>query len=65
MGHDVVPLRERKEGLIGHIALIPPTIYYSKVGLELAKLVAKDQKMALPYVFQIPFNLYTPTTCIY
>lgn len=31
-------------------ALIPPTIYYSKVGVELAKMVAKDQKMALPYV---------------
>merc|ERR1711939_339216 len=35
--------------LIGFVnSMIPPTIYYSKVGVELAKLVAKDQKMALP-----------------
>jgi len=29
-------------------ALIPPTIYYSRVGLELAKLVFKGQKMSPP-----------------
>ncbi|KAE9994489.1 hypothetical protein EG327_009167 [Venturia inaequalis] len=29
-------------------AMIPPTIYYSKVGLELAKIVAKEQKMSPP-----------------
>ena len=40
--------------LIGDAAMIPPTIYYSKVGVELAKLVAKDQKMALPYVSPQP-----------
>lgn len=32
------------------IALIPPTVYYSKVGLELGKLVVHGQKMAPPYV---------------
>jgi len=30
--------------------MIPPTVYYGKVGLELAKLVARGQKMSPPYV---------------
>lgn len=30
--------------------MIPPTVYYGKVGLELAKLVAQGQKMSPPYV---------------
>jgi hypothetical protein len=30
--------------------MIPPTMYYGKVGLELAKLVAQGQKMSPPYV---------------
>ncbi|TID26698.1 mitochondrial F1F0-ATP synthase g subunit [Venturia nashicola] len=29
-------------------SMIPSTIYYSKVGLELAKIVAKEQKMSPP-----------------
>lgn len=31
-------------------ALIPPTIYYSKVGFELSKLVFRGRKMNPPYV---------------
>lgn len=35
--------------LIGFVqSLIPPTIYYSKVGFELSKLVFKGQKMSPP-----------------
>ncbi|KIW02280.1 uncharacterized protein PV09_06430 [Verruconis gallopava] len=35
--------------LIGFVSsLIPPTIYYSKVALELAKIVAREQKIAVP-----------------
>lgn len=30
------------------IALIPPTIYYSRVGLELGKLVFRGQNMTPP-----------------
>jgi hypothetical protein len=33
--------------------MIPPTVYYGKVGLELAKLVARGQKMSPPYVTRI------------
>lgn len=29
-------------------ALIPPTVYYARVGLELSKLVFQGQKMSLP-----------------
>jgi hypothetical protein len=29
-------------------AVIPPTIYYSRVGLELTKIMFKGQKMAPP-----------------
>lgn len=29
-------------------ALIPPTIYYSRVGLELSKIVFRGQKMSPP-----------------
>lgn len=32
-----------------HAAMIPPTIYYSRVGMELAKLMFQGQKMAPPY----------------
>jgi F-type H+-transporting ATPase subunit g len=32
----------------GDIALVPPTIYYSRVGLELGKLVFEAQKMSPP-----------------
>lgn len=31
--------------------MIPPTLYYSRVGLELGKLVFRGQSMAPPYVF--------------
>ncbi|KAG9526401.1 hypothetical protein KCU99_g1460, partial [Aureobasidium melanogenum] len=31
-------------------SMIPPTVYYGKVGLELAKLVARGQKMSPPNV---------------
>jgi len=62
--------------LIGFVqSLIPPTIYYSKVGLELAKLVARDQKMSPPSVevfqkyfqpvvnaLKHPANLFTSAT---
>ena len=34
-------------------AMIPPAIYYSRVGLELAKLVAQSRQMALPYVSKL------------
>jgi len=39
-------------------AAIPPTIYYSKVGLELSKLVFQGQKMSPPSLqtFQTYFN---------
>lgn len=30
------------------IAIYPPTVYYSKVGLELAKLVFKGRQMSPP-----------------
>ncbi len=29
-------------------ALIPPTVYYARVGLELSKIVFQGQKMSLP-----------------
>lgn len=32
-------------------ALIPQVVYYSRVGLELGKLVAHQRGMAPPYVF--------------
>ncbi|THY28701.1 P-loop containing nucleoside triphosphate hydrolase protein [Aureobasidium pullulans] len=31
-------------------SMIPPTVYYGKVGLELAKIVARGQKMSPPNV---------------
>ncbi|GAB7353974.1 hypothetical protein MBLNU459_g4571t1 [Dothideomycetes sp. NU459] len=35
--------------LIGFVqSLVPPTVYYSKVGLELGKLIAHGQKMSPP-----------------
>jgi len=35
--------------LIGFVqSLIPPTIYYSRVGLELTKIIVKEQKMSPP-----------------
>lgn len=37
-----------------YLALVPPTIYYSKVGFELSKLVIRGQKMSPPYV--VPSN---------
>ena len=39
---------KRRELIRPHTALIPPTIYYSKVGLELSKMVFKGQKMSPP-----------------
>ena len=33
-----------------NIALIPPTVYYSRVGFELGKLVYRGQKWNPPYV---------------
>ncbi|KAK4994582.1 ATP synthase subunit G atp20 [Elasticomyces elasticus] len=38
-------------------SLIPPTIYYSRVGLELAKLVFQGQKMSVPSMSH--FQSYT------
>jgi hypothetical protein len=35
--------------------MIPPTMYYSRVGLELGRLVFQGQKMSPPYVQ--PINL--------
>lgn len=32
----------------GFAALIPPTVYYARVGLELSKLVFQGQKMSPP-----------------
>lgn len=45
--------REMITSRIGHEtdsepALIPPTVYYSRVGLELARIVFKGQNMAPP-----------------
>jgi F-type H+-transporting ATPase subunit g len=34
------------------IALIPPTIYYSRVGLELARIIFRGQQMSPPYVIR-------------
>jgi hypothetical protein len=36
--------------------MYPPTVYYSKVGLEVAKLVFQGQKMSPPYVVSIQAN---------
>lgn len=36
--------------------MIPPTIYYSKVGLELAKIVFRQRAMSPPYVTPPPSN---------
>ena len=36
----------------GETAMIPPTVYYSRVGLELGRMVAQGQKMSPPYVAQ-------------
>lgn len=33
-----------------YLALVPPTIYYSKVGFELSKLVIRGQNISTPYV---------------
>jgi len=33
---------------VSPIAMIPPAVYYSRVGLELAKLVFQGQKMSPP-----------------
>ena len=41
-------ISKRRELIRSHTALIPPTIYYSKVGLELSKMVFKGQKMSPP-----------------
>ncbi|KAK4990600.1 ATP synthase subunit G atp20 [Elasticomyces elasticus] len=44
--------------LINYVqSLIPPTIYYSRVGLELAKLVFQGQKMSVPSMSH--FQSYT------
>ncbi|KAB8339238.1 hypothetical protein FH972_022172 [Carpinus fangiana] len=40
-------------------SLIPPTIYYSKVALELGKIVAKGQKISAPNVQQFQ-NAFQP-----
>lgn len=31
-----------------HTAMVPPTLYYSRVGLELSKLIVKGQQMSPP-----------------
>jgi hypothetical protein len=31
------------------LALIPPSIYYSRVGLELARIIFRGQQMSPPY----------------
>ncbi|MCJ1479601.1 ATP synthase subunit G atp20 [Lambiella insularis] len=42
----------------GLLAMIPPTVYYSKVGLELSKLVFQGRKMTPPDIaaFQSYFS---------
>ncbi|ETN46854.1 uncharacterized protein HMPREF1541_01043 [Cyphellophora europaea CBS 101466] len=42
-------------------SLIPPTIYYSRVGLELAKFTIQGQKMAPPSVAQFQ-SYFAPVT---
>ncbi|KAI4751767.1 P-loop containing nucleoside triphosphate hydrolase protein [Aureobasidium sp. EXF-3400] len=42
-------------------SMIPPTVYYGKVGLELAKLVARGQKMSPPCVMAI-LSFLCPST---
>lgn len=45
-----------------NLALVPPTIYYSKVGFELSKLVIRGQKMSTPYVVPSKQQLSTVNT---
>jgi F-type H+-transporting ATPase subunit g len=39
--------------------MIPPTIYYSKVGLELGKIVFEQRKMSPPYAAVYPYKSET------
>jgi len=36
--------------------MIPPTIYYSKVGLELGKIIFEQRKMSPPYAALYPYK---------
>ena len=40
-------------------AMIPPTIYYSRVGLELGRLMAQHQKMTPPWVLHDLVSVFT------
>ena len=44
------PLWDVEEAIanLGAVALYPPALYYSKVGLELSRLVFQGQKMSPP-----------------
>ncbi|KAF2435938.1 hypothetical protein EJ08DRAFT_580030, partial [Tothia fuscella] len=44
--------------------LIPPTIYYSKVGLELGKIVFESQKMSPPSVPAVQSYLQQATRAL-
>jgi len=39
-------------------ALIPPTVYYSKVALELGRIILRGQKMSPPYVLPAELHLH-------
>ena len=45
------------------LAMIPPTIYYSRVGLELSKLVFQGRKMTPPYVSLFSRSHVSPFHC--
>lgn len=42
--------REQVADTSAFLALIPPTVYYTRVGIELSKLIFRGQKMTPPYV---------------
>ncbi|KAL8802717.1 MAG: hypothetical protein Q9182_003615 [Xanthomendoza sp. 2 TL-2023] len=44
----LAPILQCRPELISTAALIPPTIYYTKVGFELSKIVFRGQKMSPP-----------------
>jgi len=45
---DTLIYNEESLLIYAQTAMIPPTIYYSKVGLELSKLIVKGQQMSPP-----------------
>ena len=44
----MVTSKIKADTLVFLTALIPPTVYYSRVGMELSKLMFQGQKMAPP-----------------